>query len=111
MKFDELPDFAGMTRRDIEDYLIERAMVESPFREELLRNANGLLRKLGMPVGDGMKIRIIEEEPKSFYLVLPRVLSEEISETPEASETSASDFDPIASGQGTGMFRFFRGYA
>jgi len=109
MEFDELPDFAGMTRRDIEDYLIERAMVESRFREELLRNADGLLRQLGVPVGNGVKIRVIEEEPKSFYLVLPRVLHdpEENSGTLASSEV---DFDSAASGHGTGMFRFFRGY-
>lgn len=63
MRFRDLPDFAKMTHREIEDYLIERAMVESRCREERLRDADQLLRELGVPVGDDVKIRVLEEEP------------------------------------------------
>lgn len=105
MKAHDLPDFTDMTRREIEDYLIERAMTEPRFREELLRDADSLLRELGLPVGDDVKIRVLEEEPKSFYLVLPRVLQ-------NLEEATEADLDNAAGGIGpnTGMFRFFRGY-
>ncbi len=105
MEFHDLPDFTGMTRREIEDYLIERAMVDPRFREDLLRNADRLLRELGVPVGEDVKVRILEEEPKAFYLVLPRVLQ-------DLEEATEPDFDSAPGGplSNTGMFRFFRGY-
>ena len=70
----DTPDFNLMTRREIEDYLIERAMVEPEFRRRLLGEPEKLLRDIGLPVGPDVKIRVFEEEPKSFYIVLPRVL-------------------------------------
>lgn len=106
MSVPDMPDFTEMTRREIEDYLIERAIVEPGFRKRLLEEPDRLLRELGLPVGEDVKIRVLEEEPKSFYLVLPRVLQD-----PE--ELDDSDLDEVAGGTGTetGLFRFFRGYA
>jgi len=106
MKAHPLPDFTEMTRREIEDYLIERAMVDPEFRKELLTEPDRLLRELGLPVGDDVKIRVLEEEPRSFYLVLPRVLQ-------DIEEASDADLDEVAGGTGSSndMFRFFRGYA
>ena len=106
MKLQDLPDFTEMTRREIEDYLVERAMIDPGFRNELLKNSDKLLRDLGLPVGDDVKIRVLEEEPKSFYLVLPRVLR-------EIEDMDESELDQIAGGVSTqaSMFRFFKGYA
>jgi hypothetical protein len=95
-----------MTRREIEDYLIERAIVEPDFRRELLSDPDRLLRDLGLPVGDDVKIRILEEEPKSFYLVLPRMIQEQ-------EELNDYDLDGVAGGRNSqsGTFRFFKGYS
>jgi hypothetical protein len=99
------PDFTTMTRREIEDYLVELSMVEPGFRERLLKEPAVVLRELGLPVGDDVHIEILEEKPKSFYLVLPRVLK-------EVEEMEESELDAIEGGlssQGA-VFKFFRGY-
>lgn len=95
-----------MTRREIEDYLIERAMIEPGFRKELLERPEQLLRELGLPVGENVKIRVFEESPKSFYLVIPRVLQ-------ESEDIEENELEQISGGLSdqTGMSRFFKGYA
>lgn len=96
------PDLSQMTRREIEDYCVERALVDSTFRERLLSAPEALLRELGIPVGPDVKVRVLEEEPKSFYLVLPRVLR-------DAEELSEADLDGVAGGVAvsTDMNTFF----
>lgn len=93
-----------MTRREIEDYLIERAMIEPEFRKALIAEPGQLLRGLGLPVGEDVEIRVFEEKPKSFFLVLPRALREEIDE---------AELEQMAGGHPTqtDMSRFFKGYA
>lgn len=93
-----------MTRREIEDYLIELAMVNPLFREQLLAEPTRVLRDLGLPVGDNVHICVLEEEPQSFYLVLPRVLEDREN----AQDSCASTYP---ANNTTDMFRFFHGYA
>ena len=93
-----------MTHREIEDYLIERSMIEPGFRDRLLQEPDVLLRDFGLPVGNDVKIQVIEKEPKSFYLVIPRV-------SKELEEVDDSELDEMAGGvshQGE-IFQFFRG--
>lgn len=99
------PDFQEMTRREIEDYLVERALIEPAFRRRLLAEPEVLLRELGLPVGEGVTVRVFEEEPKTFFLVLPRVLQ-------EVEDLEDGDLDHVSGGldSSTGMFRFFKGY-
>lgn len=96
----ETPDFNLMTRREIEDYLIERAMVDPGFRKRLLSEPADLLREIGLPVGADVKIRVLEEEPKSFYIVIPRVLR-------QIEELDEEDLDKVSGGARV----FFRGYS
>lgn len=106
MKSQDLPNFTDMTRREIEDYLIERAIVEPEFRRDLLSDPDRLLRDLGLPVGDDVTIRVLEEEPKSFYLVLPRMIQEQ-------GEMDDTDLGQVAGGRASrsGTVRFFKGYS
>lgn len=100
----ESPDFNQMTRREIEDYLIERAMVEPEFRKQLLTEPENLLREIGLPVGPEVKIRVLEEEDKSFYIVLPRVLR-------QIEELEERDLDNVSGGTGkSDTEHFFGGY-
>lgn len=100
-----LPDFAQMTRREIEDYLIERSIVSRDFRSRLLKEPHVLLRELGLPVADDVRIHVMEEEPKSFYLVLPRILR-------ELEEIDDAELDGVSGGvsQRSEAFQFFSGY-
>ncbi len=99
----EVPDFSEMTRREVEDYLVERAMVEPEFRRRLLSEPAELLRELGLPIGETVRIRVLEEEKKSFFIVLPRVLR-------DLEELDESDLGSV-SGGGSGAERFFQGYS
>jgi len=105
MNSENLPDFNEMTRREIEDYLIERAMVEPEFRKELLSDPAPLLRQLGLPVGPEVKIRVLEEEPSSFFIVIPRVLR-------EMDSLEDSDLKDISGGHSrlSHAHSFFKGY-
>lgn len=99
------PDFHDMTRREIEDYLVERALVEPSFRKRLLAEPETFLRELGLPVGEGVKVRVFDEEPGTFYLVLPRAV-------PEAEDLDDETMDQISGGldASAGAVRFFKGY-
>lgn len=92
-----------MTRREIEDYLIERAMIEPGFRRQLLTQPAVLLRDLGLPVGEDVTIKVFEEEPKSFCIVLPRILR-------DLEEMEDGELDEVSGGL-SGSVRFFKGYA
>lgn len=97
------PDFSQMTRREIEDYLVERAMVEPDFRRRLIGDAAAVLREIGIPIGPDVKIRVLEEEEKSFFIVIPRVLR-------ELQELDESDLGEVSGGT-SGSDLFFKGYS
>jgi hypothetical protein len=96
------PDFQQMTRREIEDYLIERSLVDPEFRVCLLENSRETLSGLGLPVGD-VKIQVFVEEPGSFCIVLPRVLR-------ESHELPAEALSDIAGGGSFPLADLFNGY-
>jgi len=99
----EQPDFQQMTRREIEDYLIERSLVDPEFRVCLLENPRETLSGLGLPVGADVKIRVFVEEPGSFCIVLPRVLR-------ESHELPAEALSDIAGGGSFPLADLFNGY-
>jgi hypothetical protein len=96
-------EFLHMTRREVEDYLIERAMVEADFRRRLLTEPEKLLAEIGLPIGSGVKVRVLEEEPKSFYIVLPRALR-------EVEELEDVELEGVAGGAGLSDMQRFLGY-
>jgi hypothetical protein len=59
------PDFRQMTRREIEDHLIERSLVDPEFRARLIQNPSETLSALGLPVGADVKIQVLVEEIES----------------------------------------------
>lgn len=95
------PDFHRMTRREIEDYLIEMSLADPAFRARLIEHPRETLVALGLPVGD-VQIKVLVEEPGSFCIVLPRVLR-------ETEEVSPEDLDQIAGGN-SAPSHFFGGY-
>jgi hypothetical protein len=97
------PDFRQMTRREIEDYLIERSQVDPEFRARLVENPRETLSGLGLPVGADVKIQVLVEAPGSFCIVLPRVLR-------ESHELPAEALSDIAGGGSFPLADLFKGY-
>ncbi len=92
-----------MTRREIEDYLIERSLVDASFRERLIREPRAALTELGLPLGEDVVVNVHVEEPGSFSIVLPRVLR-------EGGELSPEELSGVAGGVTAPVEQFFRGY-
>lgn len=97
------PNFRQMTRREIEDYLIERSLVDPEFRVHLIEDPRSALLALGLPVGPRVKIQVLVEEPGSFSIVLPRLL-------PESDELPPEALGDIAGGVTFPLDDLFRGY-
>ena len=92
-----------MTRREIEDYLIERSLVDSEFRDRLIQSPHKALEELGLPLGEGVEVNVYVEEPGSFSIVLPRVLK-------ESGELTSEELSGVAGGATAQLEQFFRGY-
>lgn len=97
------PDFQQMTRREIEDFLIEKSLIDPDFRERLIAAPRETLSGLGLPVGPDVKINVLVEKPGEFSVVLPRVLGDSQELTPDQLER-------VAGGVHTPLADLFRGY-
>ena len=63
-------------RQALEAELIDRAMKDDGFRQELVRDPKSVFeRELGIHVPADMAIKVLEESPTTVYLVLPRRLA------------------------------------
>ena len=61
-------------RKDIEQKLIEKALKDEAFRKQLIGNTEvAIEQETGMKIPESMNIKIVEEDPKTIYLVLPYV--------------------------------------
>jgi hypothetical protein len=98
-----LPDFQHMNRREIEDFLIEKSLIDADFRARLIADPRAALGALGLPIGPEVKIHVFVEEPGDFSIVLPRVLRDSEELAPEELETIAGGSQPDFKG-------FFGGY-
>jgi hypothetical protein len=59
-------------RKRLEAQLIDRAMKDELFREELVRDPKGVFaRELGITVPEHINVEVVEERPTTVYLVLP----------------------------------------
>lgn len=68
----------AQARQHIEKALIEKAMADSAFREELKANPHAALKALlGADPIPAMKITVVEETPGEAILVLPRSIAQD----------------------------------
>ena len=67
---DETP---GKTRQQLEAQLIDKAMQDDAFRQELVRDPKGAVaRELGMEeIPEHLQVQVLEESPTTVCLVLP----------------------------------------
>jgi hypothetical protein len=60
------------SRQQAEEMVIDKAQRDSAFRAELLANPRAAIgRALGVDFPPDLKITVVEEDPRSLYLVLP----------------------------------------
>lgn len=68
---------ASFTRKDLEAHLIARAWKDEAFKAELMRDPRAVLEREasrlrpGTRLPDNLEIRVVEETPTTFVLVLP----------------------------------------
>ena len=100
-------------RNALEDKLLVKAWQDEKFKKQLVTNATGVIAKeLGQEIPEGCKLKVIEEGPNTFDLVLPRnpqpiQASEELSD--EALETVAGGGYAIIAGGGGWNFVYVKG--
>ena len=84
---------AGKTRQRLEARLINRALKDDTFREELVRDPRAVFaRELGIQMPEHIQVQVLEESPSTVYLVLPQRL-------PGAgTEFSDADLEAVAGG-------------
>ncbi len=71
---DEKP---GNARKALEAQLIDRAMKDETFRQELLHDPKGVFeRELGIRLPEHVTVQVLEESPSTVHLVLPRPTSQ-----------------------------------
>ena len=72
-------------RQTLEAQLIDRAMKDETFRQELLRDPKGVFaRELGIQMPENIDVQVLQESPSTVYLVLPppaQSVGAELSET------------------------------
>ena len=63
---------AVKTRKDLEIYLITRALKDEKFRQDLVANPKAIVEKeLGKKLPEELKIKVLEETENTIYMVFP----------------------------------------
>ena len=82
-------------RQQLEQLLIEKAMKDESFRKQLIENAaTAIEAETGMKIPETVNIKVLEEDPKTVYLVLPQLPSQN-----GEIELSEADLQRVAGGE------------
>ena len=80
-------------RKQLEQKLIEKAMKDDSFRQELLRNPKEVIEaEFGRKIPESIQINVLEEDANTVYLILPQV-----AQNPEM-ELTESELNAVAGG-------------
>ena len=83
------------TRQQVEAQLIDRAMKDETFRQELLRDPKSVVaRELGIQLPEHIDVQVLQESPSTVYLVLPPSVQSagaELSDTELAAVVGGDD--------------------
>ena len=61
-------------RQQLEQKLIEKAMKDETFRKQLIENPGAAIEaETEIKIPETMNIKVLEEDPKTFFLILPHL--------------------------------------
>ncbi len=67
-----MDETTGNARQQLEAQVIDRALKDETFRQELVRDPKGVFeRELGIQMPEHLQVQVLEESPSTVYLVLP----------------------------------------
>ena len=83
-------------RQQLEQQLIEKAMKNEAFRKQLIENPVASIEaETGIKIPETMKIKVLEEDPKTVYLILPSV---QVQVQEAEMELSEAELEAVAGG-------------
>lgn len=81
-------------RKKLEQHLLEKALKDESFRKLLVENpARAVEQETGLIIPDRMTIRVLEEGPHTFFLVLPPTAPED-----QRTELTEADLRTVSGG-------------
>ncbi len=82
----------SVTRGQLLDKIVEQAQTNPEYYDQLLKDPRSLMsRQLGTPIPSNVAIKVLEETPDTFYVVLPY-------QPKEGAELSDADLEKVAGG-------------
>ena len=83
-------------RQQLEQKLIEKAMKDEAFMKHLIESPCAAIEaETGMTIPETMKIKVLEEDPQTVYLVLPQLPIQN-----NEMELSEAELESVAGGTG-----------
>jgi hypothetical protein len=65
-------------RKQLEQKIIEKAMKDESFRKQLIEDPKFVIEKeTGIKIPASLNVTVLEENPQTFYLILPPVIQED----------------------------------
>ncbi len=90
------------TKQEFQQHLIEKTMKDPDFRKRLLENPKAVIEdEIGVKIPGSVNIKIVEEDLKSVYLILPCIQAET-----DETELTESELDMVAGGEPFTGFSF-----
>lgn len=83
------------TREQIEANLVTKAWNDNSFKQKLINKPKFAIAEEGINLPENIEVKVIEETPRTFYIVIPQPPMED-------EELSEADLESVAGGRGGG---------